>query len=74
MKNITVRCGSQSHTKSFEDDATIGQVVKNATMKAVLQHGDNVRAVICGVEQDANTIAPAGCEISVETRCNEKQS
>ncbi len=72
MKNITVRCGTQSFPKQFADEATVGEVITNPSVKAVLGYGDNVRGLVHGVEQESTTIVPDGATIVVETRCNSK--
>ena len=72
MKNIIVRCGSQTFHKQFPDEATVGEVVRNSSVKAVLGYGDSTRALINGVEQDDSLSSPADCTITVETRCNSK--
>ena len=72
MKNIIIKCGSMPFPKSFPASATVSEIINNASVKAVLGYGDNVRALINGVEQDMGLIVPDGTTISVETRCNSK--
>lgn len=72
MKNITVRFGTQQFPKTFDDSATIGDVIGNASVKAVLGYSDNIRPLIGGVEQNTSTVCPDGATVVVETRCNSK--
>ena len=72
MKNITVRFGTQAHTKQFSDDANLGTVVSSSSLKAILGYGDNVRVLIHGVEQDLGSVPPDNTSVTVETRCNSK--
>jgi hypothetical protein len=74
MKEIIVQMGTERHVRQFASDATIGDVVNDPNVKAVLGYGDNVRALILGVEQDFGTVAPAGSTIRVETKANTKNS
>lgn len=72
MKNVIIRLGTQTFPKQFNDEATIGEVVGNPSVKAVLGYGDNVRALIGGVEQDSGTVCPDNITVTVETKCNSK--
>jgi hypothetical protein len=74
MKEITVKMGTERNSMQFPSDATIGQAVENQNMRAILGYGDNIRALIFGVEQDMGTVAPAGSVITVETKANTKNS
>lgn len=74
MKEIIVKMGTERTSRQFPSDATIGDVVQNCNIRATLGYGDNVRALICGVEQSFETTAPAGSTITVETRANTKNS
>lgn len=74
MKEIIVQMGTERHARQFASEATIGDVVNDPNVRAVLGYGDNVRALILGVEQDFGTVAPAGSTIRVETRANTKNS
>jgi len=74
MKEIIIQMGTERITRQFPSDATIGTIVNDSNVRAMLGYGDNVRALILGVEQDFDTNAPAGCTIKVETRANTKNS
>lgn len=74
MKSIIVQMGTERASRQFASDATIGDVVNDNNIRAELGYGDNVRALILGVEQEFSTIAPAGATIRVETRANTKNS
>ena len=74
MKEIIIVMGTERMSRQFPSDATIGDVVQDSNVKAVLGYGDNVRALIFGVEQDFGTDAPAGATIKVETKANTKNN
>ena len=74
MKEIIVQMGTERITRQFQSEATIEDVVTDPNVRAILGYGDNVRALILGVEQDMGIVAPAGCTIRVETRANTKNS
>lgn len=74
MKEIIIQFGSDKFTRQFPSDATINQVVNDPNVRAYHGYGDNVRALILGVEQDGTTVAPSGCTIKVETRANTKNT
>jgi hypothetical protein len=74
MKEIIVKMGTERASRQFPSDATIGDVVQDGNIRAILGYGDNVRALIMGVEQSMDTVAPAGSTITVETRANTKNS
>jgi hypothetical protein len=70
--SITVKYGVDSHVLESINPPTIGSVKSNATLKAVLGFGDNVRALIDGVEQPNTLLVPFGSTVLLETACNEK--
>jgi hypothetical protein len=72
MKEIIIQMGTERITRQYPSDATIGDVVGDPSVRAMLGYGDNVRALILGVEQEFGTVAPAGCTIRVETKANTK--
>lgn len=71
-KSITLRYGIDSASRAVPYNATVGDVVKNATNKAALGYGDNIRALINGVPVPMEALAPNGCTITVETAANSK--
>jgi hypothetical protein len=46
--------------------------LNDPNLKLVCGYGDNVRALVSGVEQPGTAIAPDGGTIVVETRANNK--
>lgn len=74
MKEIIIQMGTERISRQFPSDATIGDVVQDTNVRAMLGYGDNVRALIMGVEQEFSTNAPAGATIKVETRANTKNN
>jgi len=72
MKSITVKFGLQSLTRTFADDASVGQIINDANVKAGLGYSDNVRPVIEGVTMPHNSQVLDGSTITVETAANQK--
>jgi len=72
MKEIIIKCGSETYSRMFAQEATIGQIVNDPNVRSQLGYGDNVRALVSGVEQPLDTIVSAGTTIRVETRANTK--
>jgi hypothetical protein len=72
MKTVTVKYGSEKHPVKCEDNANIGAVVANTTAKAVLGYGDNVKALVSGVEQTMDSVPSDGSLITLETKLNQK--
>jgi hypothetical protein len=72
MKNITVKYGVDSINKQVDDDLTFGDLQDNDSIKAALGYGDNVKALVDGIEQDKGTIIPAGASVRLETAANTK--
>jgi len=70
--NVLIRFGTETMTKVFNSTPTIGQVINSASVKAELGFGDNVRALVNGVEQDSATLVEDGSMILIETRANSK--
>lgn len=69
---ITVRYGVDAHQLTTANQPTFGQVKSNQTCRVVLGYGDNVRAMLDGVEQPDNALVPDGAIVTLETRCNTK--
>lgn len=67
-----VQYGLDNHSKTTAIAPTIGQVVADPNLRAVLGYGDNVRALVNGVEQSHDTLVPDGCTLVLETRANQK--
>lgn len=72
MQTVTVKYGVESFTKNYESTPTFGQLASDASLKAVLGFGDNVRTLLDGVEQPANNLVPQGAIVRIETRANSK--
>ena len=70
--NINISYGADSITKSLPVGTTVGQVIRNSSIKAVLGYGDSIRALVEGVEMDNNTQLGDGCDLRIETRANSK--
>ncbi len=69
-----VQYGLDSHDKTVSTTPTIGDVVADPNLRAVLGYGDNVRVLINGVEQSNASLVPDGCTLVLETRANQKAS
>jgi hypothetical protein len=72
MKAITVKYGVDSMSKQVEDDFTFGDLAESDPFKAALGFGDNVKALVEGIEQDKVTPIPAGATVRLETAANTK--
>ena len=72
MKTVIVKFGTDTIPRTVADDANIGSIVGDGNVKAQLGFGDNVRTLVCSVEQDSTTVVPNGSTIVVETRTNSK--
>ncbi len=70
--NITVQYGTQTMAKNFIENPTVSQVLGSASVKAELGYGDNVRALVNGVEQSGNALVEDGATLVVETKANSK--
>lgn len=72
MKTITVKYGVDSVTKQVEDDFSFGDLQADDAFKAALGFGDRIKALVEGIEQEANTVIPAGATVRLETAANTK--
>jgi hypothetical protein len=72
MKNITVKYGVDSITKQVEDGFTFGDLQDSDTFKAALGFGDRTKALVEGIEQERDTMIPAGATVRLETSANTK--
>lgn len=68
----TIRFGSEVYTRTYNEGTTFQEVLSDHDLKVVAGWGDNVRALVCGVEQPLTAIVPDGATIVVETRANTK--
>lgn len=69
---VTIRFGSDDVTVNRPEGTTIGQIVDDHELRVTLGYGDNVRALVAGVEQSMQAIAPDGATIVLETKANSK--
>lgn len=69
---FTVKHGLDTHPKTVSETPTVGQVIDDVNLRVILGYGDNVRALINGVEQPREAQVPDGCTLVLETRCNTK--
>lgn len=72
MKSITIKYGADQHTTTVADGTSVGRVVQNSTTRAMLGYGDNVKALVSGVEQSMDTEVYDGMVVQLETRANSK--
>lgn len=72
VQQINVKFGIDNITKSYTVPVTVATLRDDASLKAALGYGDNVKFLLDGVELSDSTPIPAGSVINVETRCNSK--
>jgi hypothetical protein len=71
---LTINYGPDAITKNFDGSRSISQVLSDSSIKAVLGYGDNVKALVSGVEMSNDTVLSSDTEITIETRANSKAS
>ena len=73
MKTITIRYGISSVTRSFLAGTTVGQLVADPNLKAILGYGDRVNVLVGGVAQPSDLQIPDEVtEVTIETAANTK--
>jgi hypothetical protein len=72
MKKIIVKYGSENHAMTIKQSATIAEITADSTARAVLGYGDNVKALVHGVEQPSDAIPADGTTVTLETKLNQK--
>ena len=72
MKTITVKYGVDQISKQVEADFTFGDLRESDSFKAALGFGDNTKALVDGIEQNRDTVIPAGATVRIETAANTK--
>jgi hypothetical protein len=72
MKTITVKYGVDSVTKQVEADFTFGDLQDSDQFKAALGFGDKTKTLVDGIEQNRETVIPAGTTVRIETAANTK--
>jgi hypothetical protein len=71
---LVVRYGGDEHRVIVEPTTTIGEIIANPNTRAILGYGDNVRALVHGIEQPTTTQICSADELVLETKANEKAS
>lgn len=75
MINITIRFGASNElNRGFSEGTTVGTILADRNLKAVLGFGDNVQAVIDGQVQPTSAPIGDGDVVTIETRANSKAS
>jgi hypothetical protein len=74
MMTVTVRYGVRSVTQEVPAGTPLNQIVNAPNTKAYLGYGDNVRALIEGVEMGLDYSVQCSTEVVLETRSNVKGS
>lgn len=69
---VTIKYGTDNQTKTFVHAPTIRQIKDNDSLKAALGFGDNVRALVNGVEVPDSATCSDGMIVILETACNTK--
>jgi hypothetical protein len=72
MIKVKLQYGVDTHNPTLPPGTTIGSVLRNASYKAILGYGDNVKALVNGVEQPDDAQVSDGITIVLETRANSK--
>jgi len=72
MKTITVKYGVDEFTKQVDADFTFGDLQDSDSFKAALGFGDKTKALVDGIEQNRDTVIPAGSTVRIETAANTK--
>lgn len=69
---VKIRYGTGNEvSKDFPAGTTLGCILNNSTIRAVLGYGRNVQGIIGGVPQSDSLVPPDGAEISVtEKSCS----
>lgn len=69
---VTVQYGGQVEARQYPNGATIGHIMGDRDLKAVMGFGDNVRYMVQGIEQPHTAVLSDGVRVFVETRANSK--
>lgn len=72
MKNITIKYGVDTITKSVDAGLTISGIRTNDDYQLVLGYGDNINLLINGVAQCDSVVVPDGAVVVIETAANTK--
>jgi hypothetical protein len=74
MQPITIQYGVDRIVKTYTEQPTFRDIVEDENLQAVLGHGDNVKPLIAGIEQDLDSYVPSGSTVQLETKANTKGS
>lgn len=69
---IKIRYGLETLERHYPSTPTIGQIKNDPNVKAGLGFGDNVKALINGIEQPDTVGVPENQVVVIETAANEK--
>ena len=72
MNKVKLNYGTDNHEVTVPSGTTVGTVLRNSSNKVILGYGDNVKALINGVEQPDDAQLFDGAELVIETRANSK--
>jgi len=72
MKSITAKYGVASMTREVEDDFRFRDLQQDDAFKAGLGFGDNIKALVDGIEQNRDTVIPPNATVRIETAANSK--
>lgn len=72
MVSVNVRFNSETYTRTYADNSTINDVLGDRDLKMAAGWGDNVRALVSGVEMPSTSVLSDGSTVVVETRANSK--
>jgi hypothetical protein len=73
MATVTIRYGmTNSVTRDFDNDATVGDLLNDTSIRAALSAPENVRAVSGGQTLDASDYVTAFSAITLEQQASSK--
>ncbi len=72
MTIITIKYGAEIATKTYDNPPTVSSVLSSPSVKAQLGFGDNIRALVNGVEQSNSAVLTDGVTLNIETKANTK--
>lgn len=73
MATVTIRCGMTNMiTRDFDDNATIGDLLDDNSIRAALSAPENVRAVSGGETLSADDYVTAFSTITLERQASSK--
>lgn len=68
---IVIKHGLQTAVRDFDRCPTVDEIKRDSSLRAELGYGDNVRALIGGIEQPGYTPVSGGT-VTIETASNQK--